>query len=120
MPRLGFRKRTSIHEAVEPLSLLWILRMLVPLGAHRDFITRHGFSNYALAHCLCLGHWVELQDQEFDPRLVLVELRSLLLTTEKTMTDARVPPPRRDNLARLAELVGLSETDCRVLEFAVL
>ncbi|MCK9245957.1 MAG: ATP-binding protein [Anaerolineaceae bacterium] len=120
MPRLGFRKRTSIHEAVEPLSLLWILRMLVPLGAHRDFITRHGFSNDALAECLGLGHWVELQDQEFDPRLVLVELRSLLLTTEKTMTDARVPPPLRDNLARLAELVGLSETDCRVLEFAVL
>ena len=94
--------------------------MLVNLGAHRDFVDRNGFRNEALAELMGLGHWIETDEQEFHPRLVLAELRSSLASVEKNLTDVRPPGALRANMTRLAELVGLNETDCRILEFAVL
>lgn len=99
---------------------LWLLRILVPLGGHREFINQQGFSNDALAEMLGLGHWIEPDCDDFDPKAIRTELRKLCIAGERDLSNAETPSCLRENAARLSELVGLSETDCRILEFAVL
>ena len=37
------------HSEIFDLLRLWILRLLVPLGGHREFISKHSFDNDTLA-----------------------------------------------------------------------
>lgn len=116
------RRSRHAHMPLDilPIIHLWLLRLLVPLGGHRDFINQHGFSNDALAEMLGLGEWVDPAPHDFEPKLVQVELRKLHQTGERKLRNSVPPACLRGNVARLSTLVGLSETDCRILEFAVL
>ena len=40
----------------DPIILLWLLRILVPLGGQRKFMRSHGFNNDTLAEVIGLGH----------------------------------------------------------------
>ncbi len=110
---------TSVPLPMSPLVHLWMLRLLVPLGLHRNFINQHGFGNDALAEVLGLGDWIEPTTKEFNLPLVRAELRRLHEAQERKAHSATVPSCLVNNITRLKNLVGLSDTDCRVLEFAV-
>jgi hypothetical protein len=45
-------------QELPPGTELWILRLLVPLGGHKELVGGRGFSNDALAAALGLGAWV--------------------------------------------------------------
>ncbi len=124
----------------DPIIRLWLLRILVPLGGHRAFVSTHGFNNDTLAEVLGLGHWVDpaqfdvpdflrrpskahgadLESNEFDPKAVQSELRLLHQKAEKQWANAPLPDCLGSNVRQLSDLVGLSPADCRILEFAVL
>ncbi len=124
---------------IDPIIRLWLLRILVPLGGHREFLHSHGFHNDALATALGLGHWVDSsqfdipeflrrpssvshaneEENEFDLKTVKFELRKLHQQAEKDWAKATLPACLCHNIRQLSGLVGLSPTDCRVLEFAV-
>lgn len=124
----------------DPIVRLWLLRILVSLGGHREFIRNHGFNNDTLAEVLGLGHWVDpgqvdvpdflrrsskanhgdLEKSDFDPKAVQSELRLLHQKAEKQWANAPLPDCLRTNVRQLSDLVGLSPADCRILEFAVL
>ena len=105
---------------IEPIVRLWILRLLVPLGGHREFISQHGFGNDTLAEVLGLSDWIDPSPHDFDPKKVRSALRKIYQASEQKNRDASLPAGLNANIARLSVLVGLSETDCRILEFAVL
>ena len=73
------------RQAAAPIVRLWLLRMLVPLGAHKEFIA--GVAErckmttellYLLTHILDLEHWIELKESdEFDIKSTLNELNKL-------------------------------------------
>ena len=111
---------SAAQDVLLPIIRLWLLRLLVTLGGHRDFVSPHGLTNDTLADALGLGEWLDPRGPEYDPRAVRQMLRKLHAASEHTRKRAMVPKRLRANTARLAALVGLSETDCRVLEFAVL
>lgn len=114
------RARYSDHAIeIDALTRLWLLRILVPLRAAREFVRANGFNNDALAEALGLGKWNEPSPGDFDQRTVLSELRQLHLKAEKECRKATVPDSLRHNVSQLQALVGLSATDCRILEFAV-
>jgi hypothetical protein len=92
--------------------------MLVPLGAHRDLVSSRGFSDDQVAHALGLSEWVDPEDREFDTAAVRARLRELHRRAERG--DASVPQILQDNVARLAALVGMSDSECRILEFATM
>lgn len=136
------RRSPSIASPVypDPIICLWLLRILVPLGGHREFIRSHGFNNDTLAEVLGLGHWVapgdfdvpaflrrsskasqnDLEKDDFDQKVVLSELRILHQKAEKQWKHEPLPDCLQSNVRQLSELVGLSPADCRILEFAVL
>ncbi len=124
------RRRTrypALLPDVAPIVQLWLLRLLVPLGGHREFIGTHGFGNDNLAELLGLGAWIEPVPSDFEhkstdysQKLVRAELRKLHAGAERKWHDLVAPACLRENVDRLSELVGLTDTDCRILEFAVL
>ncbi len=115
------RSRSSrMPIEIEPIVQLWLFRLLVPLGRHRDFISVHGFMNDPLAETIGLGDWIDPAPIEFDPKTVRAKLRKLHQAAEKSLQDAKMPPCLSRNIERLSALVGLSDTDCRILEFAVM
>ena len=103
----------------DPIILLWLLRILVPLGGHRKFVRSHGFNNDTLAEVIGLGHWIDPSPKDFDLKAVQSELRLLHQKAEKQWAKAPLPACLRNNVGQLSDLVGLSTTDCRILEFAV-
>jgi transitional endoplasmic reticulum ATPase len=118
MPR---RRSRNTAKAVnpDPIILLWLLRILVPLGGHREFVRSNGFYNDTLAEAVGLGHWIDPSPHDFDLKVVRSELRLLHQKAEKQWAKAHLPACLRNNVGQLSDLVGLSTTDCRILEFAV-
>ena len=112
-------RHTSNALNPDPIILLWLLRILVPLGGHREFLRSHGFSSDSLAEVIGLGHWVDPSPKEFDLKSVQSELRLVHQNAEKQYAKAHVSACLRKNVGQLSDLVGLSATDCRILEFAV-
>ena len=121
--------------AVEPLVRLWLLRLLVPLeGASYGWIVGHrcivhnwdvdDFKSFAyFAKIFDTGNeWYKKPHSREDPlpRMALACLRKLHKEAEKTSRNVKAPGVLTGRIAHLARLVGLSATDCRILEFAVL
>jgi SpoVK/Ycf46/Vps4 family AAA+-type ATPase len=118
-------RRHAVHAAqdtpqpVAPVTLLWMLRMLVPLAGHRELVGSRGFSDDRLARALGLGEWIDPEEHGFDASAVRARLRELHREAERRQ-DSVLPPVLRANIDRLAELVGMSEAECRVLGFATM
>lgn len=129
-------------EAISPkpdsIIHLWILRILMLLGGHREFIHSHGFNDDTLAETLGLKSWIDssecglaipsfLQpqgsaksDSDFNGKRVLSDLRRIHQQVERKKAQVTIPACLQSNIDQLTGLVGLSQTDCRLLEFAVL
>jgi SpoVK/Ycf46/Vps4 family AAA+-type ATPase len=107
-------------KPVDSINDLWMLRILVPLSGHKAFIMRNGFSEDAVARHLGVGEWLDDDELDFDSTAVRTRLRELHVAAEGCAARLAPPPGLRANVVRLSELVGLSETDCRILEFAAL
>jgi len=114
-----YSRKSNRPAELSQTSELWILRILVELGAHREFLNQHDFSIDMLAYALGLGHWISRPPDEFDRATVLAELRRRLARAERVVSAARLPSSLQRNVARLKELVGLTDADCGVLEFVV-
>ncbi len=113
-------RHSHMPHNIPPVVRLWLLRLLVPMGLHREFVNQDGFGNDALAETLGLVEWVDSGQCEFDSRAVRTELRKLHQAGERKLSGAAMPSDLSSNVERLAKLVGLSDTDCRILEFVVL
>lgn len=103
----------------DPLVRLWMLRILVPLGGHREFVSSIGFNNYDLAKILGLGHWIGPSADEFNLKAIQTELRQLHQKAERQRAVSTSPGYLLGNIRQLSDLVGLCAIDCRILEFAV-
>lgn len=118
------RRRTALPslpvKEIESISELWMLRILVPLNGHKVFVLRNGFSEDAVARFLGVGDWLDNDELDFDTAAVRTQLREMHVAAEARAARLAPPPGLRANMVRLAQLVGLSEVDCRILEFAAL
>lgn len=124
---------SGVSGDLDPLVRLWMLRLLVLLGGQREFLGTHGFRNDAVAVALGLGHWVdeaefdlpdylkggEGSSSEFEVKRVKRALRQMHQQAEDSKPQTVASEFMRRNMHRLAELVGLDETDCKILTFVV-
>lgn len=113
-------RSTNSSDAVEPIVRLWLLRILVCLEAHRNFIESQGFTNDGLAEVLGLGSWPDPSLDDFDPKRALVQLREMHADAERKCDRMPLPGYLRTNMERLSNLMGLDPVDCQILAFAVL
>ena len=111
------------RKAAAPIVRLWLLRMLVPLGAHKKFIA--DFADFyfdEIVQGLGLEHWWVKQGKNyvFNRKSALKELTKLHRIAEKELKNAKAPDSLANNIKQVAKLVKLSETDYRVFEFLTL
>lgn len=106
-------------DSIPDVIRLWLMRTLVPLGAYAKFVCSWGFSESTLAEELGLKE-VNDKDDCFDMRRTRDALREEYRRVEAGCDHAQVPVVLQENVRRLGALVGLSEVDCRILEFVLL
>ena len=104
---------------------LWVLRILVLLKGDRFFVTRFGFEDADLARWLGLVVPSTDEDDEEEveqpkPAKTRLMLSRLLAQVERRAHQMQVSATLAGNVARIAALVGLSDVESRVLEFAML
>lgn len=97
----------------------WILRMLVPLGGHRQLIASMGYNNDSVVDYIGLTQQADSSGPSFDAHAARTQLRKLYLEGEERFKSAQSPSMLKENLARLADLVGLNEVDCQILAFVI-
>lgn len=117
------RRKPYLNNAPQeshPMIAPWLLRILVPLGGHKVLVGRGGFSNEAVARAVGLGAWVDDDERDFDAAAIREQLRRAHRAAEAQGSGVLPPPTLAANMARLAALVDLSATDCRILEFTIL
>lgn len=105
--------------AQEPptVSMLWAMRLLVR-SRGGEFLSGIGFCDDNLAETLGLGSWVDSDCRK--SRLQALRDRAQVLNEWAIRTKPAAPALLAGNVSRLADLLGLSEAECRVLEFVVL
>lgn len=118
--RFGGIRQQNVLGEIEPIIKLWILRILVPLDGNREFLHEHGYSSDSIAKMIGLDEPDESLNSDFTIRSAQSDLRESYRLSEQTLGDASVSSCLVKNVQQISELVGLSETDCRILEFVVL
>ncbi len=106
------------HRAVDTcaLSLKWSFQLLLDLGGHRTFISRHGLNDDDLAHELGLDKWVD--GDNYSPSLALATLRKCARSFQGDHPNTRYPDNLASNLEALGALLALPEAELQVLAFA--
>ncbi len=108
----------SPDTEISPLIRLWVLRILVTLNGHKEFIERRGFDDDNIAEFI--GIKARIKGKKFKPKKVLAELQALLFSFEKDAKSIQNPKFLTENIHKLSTLVGLNKTDHAILEFTVL
>ncbi len=115
---------TSTAEHNDDFSIvrLWVLRILVKLKGDHTFVTRYGFDEKELARWLGLIDPLAEDEEDEAPKPVQTRLTlaRMLARAEHCTHLLQMPTTLANNVARIAALVGLSDVECRVLEFVLL
>lgn len=120
---MRFRSRRNIsldHSDIQPIVRLWILRLLVPLECHKRFITTNGFDSDEIATLFELPVSEDALPKSFNPAAMRAHLKRCHEEAEQTAEDCALPQILSDNIQKLADQVGLNETEAWILAFATL
>jgi transitional endoplasmic reticulum ATPase len=120
MPRHRPALPSLLVMKLHPIVRYWLLCLLVPLGGHRGFIQGNHFFDNGLAEVLGLSRFTEASQDALDQKAVLEALRHEFGQYHAPSKCPASPPVLRANTMRLSVLVGLTDTDCAILEFAVM
>ncbi len=110
----------NVSDAVSPMMKIWLLRMLVPLGGQNRVIRGDCLRVGGLAEIFRLNDGSDDDPDALDEQVVTGRLRKLYREMDADPIKAEPNTCLSRNVARLAVLVGLTETDCRLLEFGVM
>ena len=128
MSRVASPKKSRIkigsarpERSLDRQTHLWMLRILVPLQGHRKFIDKDRLYDDDIARALGLDDWVDMDEEDFDPKTVLRLLREQHEAAEQEQAEQdEDDSPLRRNLDRLAPLMGLTAAERTILEFTAL
>lgn len=125
------RRRTSpmsmasSESALSPAIRLWILRLLVPLGGSRKFVSSLGWDNDHLAEVLGFGSYCPLNDDEpFRSTDAVKSLREKHIQQELERADQSfldgLPAALIQNADMLCSRLGLTSVERDILVFTVM
>jgi len=114
------RSSNILPLSVDPIINLWIYRVLVPLGAYKEFIMDSGFSDDGVASTLELENLEKNLEDGSDKGSVKKELVIIYESFEKENYNSQVSSVLANNVRKIAKMVGLSHSECRIFEFSVI
>jgi transitional endoplasmic reticulum ATPase len=112
---------------MDPLLRLWVLRLLVPLGGHQEFITKHGFQEDSIAIFLGLkqgvifdGEGFKNEKEKYSEKKAREKLQKCYFSAEKELSKSTFSGFFKRNIKRLSDLIGLSKIEQQILAFVVI
>lgn len=116
------RAKRASNGAIDEKSIVrvWLIKILTELGAHKQVLSDHCFASDSIADAIGQRDWMDWSSNHLDRKKIMIQLRKIHREVLSHLNDYKVPAILRENVDRLAKLAGLSTTDCRILEFAVL
>jgi SpoVK/Ycf46/Vps4 family AAA+-type ATPase len=111
----------EITTTMPSVAILWALRGLVHLKTIDQFVGTDGFSNHDLATQLGVDDFSpEIGSRDYDRSKIKQILRDKLAIAEKQLAHHQIPEALANNMARLREITGMTDLECRILEFAIM
>ena len=123
MRRHRRRKTTNnnniyIDNASKEIVELWILRILLPLNGHRDFINpMRGFSEDSIAYFLGLDKFIDEYDEK-DKKEIFQMMRNRLQELESS-TSQKFPKILKYNIKKVMKLIDLNKVERDILIFTI-
>lgn len=117
---ITFEKSQFIDKELVDKASLWILRIILNLGGHREFIDKDGsFSKENLCYFLDLGKYGEMLESEYTRAEPLEALKNKLaiLQKQKKFTSSQI---LYKNIAQISNLMNLNKYEEQILEFMIL
>lgn len=111
---------TLLQEGEEAFEVrLWVLRLLIPYGAYKQFVGEKEFQDDGLAGMLGLGDLLESRDSKgFDRQLAIGRLRKAWKQAEAQAASRQDANGKHDRaIRRLGGQIGLNETETEILRF---
>lgn len=105
-------------KELPPIVRLWLLRIIVELGADGGLFNADSIGDAHLAGLLGLEE--DVSGKHRSSATIRQRLRLRLSACEADQAARQLPPILDNNIERLAALVGLSDVDRQILGFAVL
>ena len=127
MSKYSSQDESVIQDSMEPLVQLWLLRLLSRLGLFKKHFcnnrSRHSDDDLAFSladiFAIDMEHY-KTEDDDIDCKEMSKRFDKLYVGAEKNLNLATAPKCLAGNVRCLSALSGLSTTDCRILEFAIL
>lgn len=119
MHRRRSRVRRELSHEVPAIVRLWVWRLHACFGAQGFLFDEDGVNDALAMQALGLEHCIGGKET-FSYSQAQAQFQALYDEAEQDAHKLKAPQPLRKNVSRLAKLVGLSKTDCRILEFAIL
>ena len=108
-------------EEMQPVVRYWTLHLLVQLGGMKTFLRLHDFHDDELAEALGMIDADSVNTgYEYDRKDAERKLRRLYKAMQREKSGLKLPQMLSRNVGNVARLVGLTETDCQLLQFTVL
>lgn len=116
--RKSTTNNTYVDEKSKNIVELWILRILIPLNGHRDFInSSRGFSNDTIAYFLGLDQYVDSYSEE-----KLKEVYQMLkerLNDLEALDSITYSKTLKQNIKKVLKLIHLNSVEKDILIFAI-
>jgi len=110
------------RKRLAPVIRLWLLRVLVPLGGCREWLSPSSYQtpSDAIVQVLRLSKSCFNEYDEVDKPAVRRGLRQLHVKAEQQASRVRLPRWLEVNCARIAVLIGIGDVEKWILAFAIL
>lgn len=113
------RRRAGQLENTLPIVRLWLLRILIQLGTRQQLVpeSEHHIGNLGIAVGLAVD---ESDEKAICAKAIHRELRMLHRKAEDEAHQIEMPACLESNVRTMSDLIGMSDTDCRILGFVIL
>ncbi len=112
---LDFDKSQFVEPELQDKISLWMLRIIINLGGHREFIDKgNGFRREEVAYFLGLE---DDSEQSRDDTLLQLKNDLLLLENKKELSTSVL---LQNNIKNISKLMSLNSVEQQILEFVVL
>ncbi|MEO1937448.1 MAG: AAA family ATPase, partial [Sulfurimonas sp.] len=114
------QKLSLVEKELTSKITLWMLRIILQLSGHREFIDRHNdFNNEDLVYFLGLGRYAYMDADKYTRKEILEILQKKLqmLEAQKKFSTNKV---LQKNITQITALMQLNQYEAQILEFVVL
>ena len=117
---IEFDKTEYVDKELIDKITLWMLRIIVNLGGHKEFLSKDNsiYEEY-IAYFLDIGHYCEMDGREFNRDDLLSELNEKLMKLERKKRFGNLKI-LSNNIKKISKLLQLNSYEEQIFEFVLL